>query len=125
MDGEWTKVDGEWVKAGTEADGRRECRACGVVKSLELFRVNSGCRGGRSRTCGACMTAADRRREAKRKAAVVLATPERMPVDVDAMLHQLHAACVRWHGCEDQEERGGARDAAVYRARQLMVILGG
>ena len=65
---DWTKVNGAWELVEGQAvavadppaeapaprlpmDGRRQCGTCGVVKSLELFRVSAGSVEGRSRHC--------------------------------------------------------------------------
>ena len=43
---------------------------------------------------------------------------------VDDAITQLAAACDRWRDSDRTEDRQGARDAAVFRARQLLEVIG-
>ena len=135
---EWTKVNGEWelvdgqavavAEAPTEAraqrlpvDGRRQCGTCGVVKSLELFRCH---RGRHRRHCRACDSAKELKRyhQSNETKLVTSVMGGYAITSADAM-HQLAAACLRWSDEEDAEDRRGAADAVIYRARQLLAAV--
>ena len=137
---EWTKVNGEWqlvegqavavADAPAEApaprlpmDGRRQCGTCGVVKSLELFRV---CRGRPGGHCQTCYTAKQLARYHKsQETKLVTSVMGGYAITSTDAMHQLAAACLRWSKEEDAEDRRGAADAVIYRARQLLAAVEG
>ena len=137
---EWTKVNGDWelvegqavavADSPTEArapwlpmDGRRQCGTCGVVKSLELFRV---CRGRPGRHCRTCYTAKQLARHHKsQETKLVTSVMGGYAITSTDAMHQLAAACLRWSEEEDAEDRRGAADAVIYRARQLLAAAEG
>jgi hypothetical protein len=135
---EWTKVDGEWAlvenqavavaEAPTEAratrlptDGRRQCGTCGVVKSLELFRF---CRGRHGRHCRTCYTAKQLARYHKsQETKLVTSVMGGCAITSADAMRQLAAACLRWSEEDDAEDRRGAADAVIYRARQMLAAV--
>ena len=135
---EWTKVNGEWELVEGQAvavadppaeapalrlpmDGRRQCGTCGVVKSLELFRV---CRGRHGRHCRTCDTARQLARYHKsQETKLVTSVMGGYAITSTDAMHQLAAACLRWSEEEDAEDRRGAADAVIYRARQLLAAV--
>ena len=133
---EWTKVNGEWQLVDGQAvavadppaprlpmDGRRQCGTCGVVKSLELFRV---CRGRHGRHCRTCDTARQLARYHKsQETKLVTSVMGGYAITSTDAMHQLAAACLRWSEEEDAEDRRGAADAVIYRARQLLAAVEG
>lgn len=133
----WEQVNGEWQlvpeaaavavaeppSAGIEADGRRECKTCGVVKPLTEFHLDPKGRLGRELRCGVCATQARKGYDRTRKERVYQAKRGNWAQSSDELLHQAAAAFRRWSECEDAEERAGARDAAIYRARQLLAAV--
>lgn len=105
-------------------DARRECRRCGKVKDLDRFVFNRTSAAGREHTCKACANIRAREvREARKAAMVVTAVQGGYEICSAKALHQLAAACLRWSECEDGAEREGAADAAIYRARQLLIAV--
>ena len=136
----WEKIDGEWQLvedqpvAVAEApadtpdprvpmDGRRQCGTCGVVKSLELFRV---CRGQHGRHCRACYTAKQLARYRKsQETKLVTSVMGGYAITRHDAMHQLAGACLRWSEEENAEDRHGAADAVIYRARQLLAAVEG
>jgi hypothetical protein len=102
----------------------RECRRCGKSKPLDLFVFNRSSTAGREHTCKACAVIRTREvREARKAAMVVSAVQGGYDICSAKALHQLAAACLRWSECEDEAEREGAADAAIYRARQLLIAV--
>lgn len=129
---EWTerqrrRATGVASRPVVEADGRRECLTCGVVKSLELFHVDRLSLGGRSRHCAACAVQKQTRRRAERREALESRTlAAGIDTAVDSSVLKLLAACERFRAAEDDfQERDAARDAVVFRARQLLEAVGG
>ena len=124
----WEQVGGEWQlvpeagavavapAAGVEADSRRECRTCGVVKPLEEYHLDPKGRDGRQLRCAACATESRKGYEKTRRERAMLAKKGNWEQSPDELLHQAAAAFRRWSECEDHEERAGAREAAIYRA---------
>jgi len=102
----------------------RECRRCGKSKPLDLFVFNRSSAASREHTCKACAVIRTREvREARKAAMVVSAVQGGYEICSAKALHQLAAACLRWSECEDEAERKGAADAAIYRARQLLIAV--
>jgi hypothetical protein len=103
---------------------RRECRRCGKSKPLDVFVINRTCVGGRERICKGCASVRTREiRDARKAELVVSAVQGGYEICSAKALHQLAAACLRWSECEDGAEREGAADAAIYRARQLLIAV--
>ncbi len=121
----------------TTTDGieTRVCITCRQEKALaECYYNHSRGPGGRSSKCKACTMAYQReykRRRASRAMGVppvaqcVSAHQGGTELSIDEALLRTAAACQRWAEADDQEEREAAREAAVYRARQLVEVVGG
>ena len=136
----WKKIDGEWQLVEDQAvavaeapadtfgarlpmDRRRQCGTCGVVKSLELFRV---CRGWHGRHCRACDTAKQLSRYHKsQETKLVTSVMGGYAITIPDAMHQLAAACLRWSAEYSDEDRPGAAEAVIYRARQLLAAVEG
>jgi hypothetical protein len=134
----WEKIDGEWQLVEDQAvavavaeplaphlplDGRRQCRTCGVVKALDLFRV---CKGGHSRHCRACDSAKGLQRYHKsNETKLVTSVMGGYAITAHDAMHHLAAACLRWAEEDGAEDRQGAADAVIYRARQLLAAVEG
>jgi len=131
---EWTKVNGEWELVEHQAvavaeapaerlplDGRRQCGTCGVVKTLDLFRCR---RGGNRTVCRACEAAKQLERYHKsNETKLVTSVMGGYAITAHDALHHLAAACSRWAEEDDAEDRQGAADAVIYRARQLLAAV--
>jgi hypothetical protein len=108
------------------SDGRRQCNKCGVVKSLELFHVAASSADQRSRTCAECRNKQQSmKREAERDANFPAFSAETVEAHIDDAGLKLSAACDRWKDTDDRQERALAREAMVFRARQLLDAVGG
>ena len=132
----WEKIDGEWqlvedqVVAVAEApavllkmDGRKHCGTCGVIKTLDLFRVS---KGGRSRHCRACDSAKGLQRYHKsNETKLVTSVMGGYAITAHDAMHHLAAACLRWAEEDGAEDLQGAADAVIYRARQLLAAVEG
>ena len=136
----WEKIHGEWQLVEDQAvavaeapddtsavrlsmDGCRKCGTCGVVKSLELFRV---CRGRHGRHCRACCTAKQLSRYHKsQETKLVTSVMGGYAITLPDAMHQLAAACLRWSAEYSAEDRPGAAEAVIYRARQLLAAVEG
>jgi len=131
---EWTKVNGEWELVEDQAvavaeaptavlkmDGRKRCGTCGVVKTLDLFRCH---RGRPSRVCRACEGAKQLERYHKsNETKLVTSVGGGYAITTPDAMHHLAAACLRWSEEDDAEDRQGAADAVIYRARQLLAAV--
>ena len=108
------------------------CIECGKTKGPGGFHVRSGHLEGRMDTCRDCMTA-------RRRAAVKDGKPRGTCILRDQSVNsrgELHeetftarrdqyivlvaAAADRWRKADDQEDRDGAKDALIFRCRQLI-----
>jgi hypothetical protein len=130
----WEKIDGEWQLVEDQAvaeppaphlplDGRRQCRTCGVVKTLDLFRV---CKGGRSRHCRACDSAKGLQRYHKSNETKLVTTAAGgYAITAHDAMHQLAAACFTWSEQKDAEDRRFVAGSVIYRARQLLAAVEG
>lgn len=108
---------------------------CKVIQPQGRFAINRRRRDGRNVVCKNCMASACRDRESTLRG---MPPDERVTIrgftslsngDItietimarrDEHIILLGAACQRWRESEDREERDAARDALVYRARQLL-----
>lgn len=108
-----------------EADGIRTCTACRKEKPLNEYRIDCHGRGGRAARCGDCCRNSYASIRAAKRAEAVTGKQGGWQFSTDELLHQAAAAFRRWSECEDLEERDGAREAAIYRARQLLAAVGG
>lgn len=108
------------------------CPECGKTKGPGAFHLRSGGIGGRMDTCRDCMTA---RRRAAEKADKPRGTSILRDQSVNSRgeLHDetyearrdqycvlVGAAADRWRKADDQEDRDGAREALLFRCRQLL-----
>jgi hypothetical protein len=132
----WEKIDGEWQLVEDQAvavaeaptallkmDGRKHCGTCGVVKTLDLFRCH---RGRPSRVCRACEGAKQLERYHKsNETKLVTSVMGGYAITAHDAMHHLAAACLRWSEEKDAEDRSGAADAVIYRARQLLAAVEG
>ena len=124
----------------TATDGieTRMCITCRQEKALaDCFYNHARGPGGRSSKCKACTNAYQREyhRRTRRSRARFAADPPvaqcvsahqgGTELSIDEALLRTAAACQRWAEADDQEEREAAREAAVYRARQLVEVVGG
>jgi hypothetical protein len=132
----WEKIDGEWQLVEDQAvavavaepfaphlplDGRRQCGTCGVVKTLDLFRCH---RGRHSRVCRLCEGAKQLERYHKsNETKLVTSVMGGYAITAHDAMHHLAAACLRWSEEKDAEDRSGAADAVIYRARQLLAAV--
>lgn len=119
----------------TLPDIEQTCIRCKVKQAPGRFAVNRRRRDNRNVVCKTCMAAASAARYSDIRA---LPPDERVTIrgfpvwsngDItietiiarrDEHIILLGAACQRWRESEDHEERDAARDALVYRARQLL-----
>jgi hypothetical protein len=105
------------------------CIECRKTKPPGAFHVRSGHLEGRMDTCRDCMTA-------RRRAAVKEGKPsilrdqsansrgelhdETFAARRDQYIILVAAAADRWRRADDQEEQDGAREALLFRCRQLL-----
>ena len=108
------------------------CRECGKTKGPGAFYLRSGGISGRMDTCRDCMAA-------RRQAAAKTDKPRGSSILRDQSVNSrgdLHeetyaarrdqycvlvgAAADRWRKADDQEDRDGAREALLFRCRQLL-----
>ena len=113
----------------------QRCIRCKVIQPQGRYAINRRRRDGRNVVCKTCTAAASAAREADIRS---VPPDERVTIrgfpvfsngDItietiiarrDEHIILLGAACQRWRESEDHEERDAARDALVYRARQLL-----
>ena len=106
----------------------KTCRRCGETKPAGAFSVNRRSKDGRTAWCRSCTSAytAERRRVARtmlrgvqrgshRDLLVETLTSRR-----DDYILMLSAAVDRWRASDDPEDRAGAKDAVLFRCRQLV-----
>ena len=108
------------------------CTECGKLKGPGGFHLRSGGISGRMDTCRDCMTA--RRRAAAKKGKAARTSilrhlsacsrgeihDETYEARRDQYIVLVGAAADRWRKAEDQEDRDGAREALLFRCRQLL-----
>ena len=119
----------------TLPDIEQTCIRCGAKQPPGRFAVNRRRRDNRNRVCKSCMAEASAAREADIRSVPVDErvtirgfpvfsngdlTIETIVARRDEHIILLGAACQRWREADDQEDRDAAREALVYRARQLL-----
>ena len=113
----------------------QRCIRCKVIQPQGRYAINRRRRDGRNAVCKKCMATASQERETALRSMPVDErvtirgftslsngdiTIETIAARRDEHIILLGAACQRWRESEDHEERDAARDALVYRARQLL-----
>ena len=110
----------------------KACGECGTIKPAEAFYVARGMRDGRMKKCRDCANEAQRvYREREKIAAKTLLRgvsigsrgelhDETIVVRRNEYIGLLAAAADRWRKADDQEEQDGAREALLFRCRQLL-----
>jgi hypothetical protein len=110
----------------------KTCTECGVTKPAGSFYVCPGMRDGRMNRCRECASKAQRlyREREKTGEKSLLRQPatcsrgeieeETFETRRDQYIVLLAAAARRWCAGEDKEERDGAREALIFRCRQLI-----
>jgi hypothetical protein len=115
----------------TFGEQAKACLGCKATKPPGAFEVRTGGLGGRMDVCRACM--------AERRSAHKAAKSARTSILRDAKTNSrgefhdetyaarrdqyiilLAAACDRYRKADDQEDRDGAREALLFRCRQLI-----
>lgn len=116
----------------TFGEQAKACLGCKATKPPGAFEVRTGGLGGRMDVCRACMT--ERRRqvnkEAKKSRTSILRDQTACSrgeihdgtyaARRDQYIILLAAACDRYRKTEDCEDRDGAREALLFRCRQLL-----
>ena len=124
------------MSVGTyQAEVNQACIRCKVMKPPGKYAMNRRRKDGRNRVCKTCLAVASQERETALRSMPVDErvtirgftslsngdiTIETIAARRDEHIILLGAACQRWRESEDNEERDAARDALVYRARQLL-----
>ena len=108
------------------------CIECRKTKPPGAFHVRSGHLEGRMDTCRDCMTARRRAavKDGKPRGTCILRDKsagsrgelhdETFAARRDQYIIILAAACDRYRQAEDAEDRDGAREALIFRCRQLL-----
>jgi hypothetical protein len=110
----------------------KTCGQCGTTKPAGAFYVAKGMRDGRMSICKECMQEKQRLYREREKAGEksLLRQPpvcSRGEIEEDTFearrdqyIVLLAAAARRWCAGEDKEERDGAKEALIFRCRQLL-----
>jgi len=110
----------------------KACGQCGTIKPAGAYYVAKGMRDGRMSVCRECMVEKQRvyREREKSGEKSMLRQPatcsrgeieeETFETRRDQYIILLAAAARRWCAGEDKEERDGAREALLFRCRQLL-----
>ena len=110
----------------------KACTECGVTKPAGAFYVARGMRDGRMKKCRDCANEAQRLYREREKIAektllrgVSIGSrgelhDETIVVRRNEYIGLLAAAADRWRKADDQEEQDGAREALLFRCRQLL-----
>ena len=118
--------------ATTTKEQPKTCTGCGKEKPAGAFYVASGMRDGRMSKCRDCMVEAQRiyrNREKSGQSSLLRQPPkcskgeleeETFEARRDNHILLVHAASKRWCTAEDKEDRDGAKDALIFRCRQLL-----
>ena len=116
----------------TVGEQPKACAACGTTKPAGAYYVAKGMRDGRMSVCRQCMQEKQRLYREREKAGEksLLRQPatcsrgeieeETFEARRDQYIVLLAAAARRWCAAEDAEERDGAREALLFRCRQLI-----
>jgi hypothetical protein len=106
----------------------KTCRRCGETKPLTAYYVNRKCQQGRSPWCKVCagVYAASRRKSrgttlrGVQRGSNGELLAETLTARRDDYISMLSAAVDRWREADDPEDRAGAKDAVLFRCRQLV-----
>jgi hypothetical protein len=114
------------------SEAARKCSQCLREQPPGAFRAATGFKNGRSAKCRDCEAVSLPRSLCDRKSvrgsllrdpqsgSVGEFTAETLAARRDEYILYLHAASCRWRDAEDQEDRDGAREALLFRCRQLI-----
>jgi hypothetical protein len=110
----------------------KACGQCGTIKPAGAYYVAKGMRDGRMSICKECMQEKQRlyreREKAGEKSIIRQSTTcsrgvieeETFEARRDQYIILLAAAANRWCAAEDTEEQDGAKEALIFRCRQLI-----
>ena len=110
----------------------KACGDCGTIKPAGAFYVARGMRDGRMSVCRECMVAKQRAYREREKSGEksLLRQPttcsrgeieeETFEARRDQYIVLLAAAANRWSAAEEIEDRDGAKEALIFRCRQLL-----
>lgn len=116
----------------TIGEQSKTCGDCGTIKPAGAFYVAKGMRDGRMSVCRECMVAKQRayreREKSGEKSLLRQSTTcsrgvieeETFDARRDQYIVVLAAAANRWCAAEDTEDQDGAREALLFRCRQLL-----
>ena len=116
----------------TTKEQPKVCLNCKLMKPPGGFHLRSGLSDGRMDTCRNCMAARRRAatRDGKASRTSILRDQsansrgelhdETFAARRDQYIILLAAACDRYRQAEDAEDRDGAREALIFRCRQLL-----
>jgi len=108
------------------------CAGCGTIKPAGAYYVARGMRDGRMSVCRECMVEKQRlyreREKSGEKSIIRQSTTcsrgvieeETFEARRDQYIILLAAAANRWCAAEDTEEQDGAKEALIFRCRQLL-----
>ena len=114
------------------SEAARKCSQCLREQPPGAFRAAKGFRDGRSSKCRDCEAVSLPRSLCDRKSvrgsllrdpeagSVGEFTLETLAARRDEYILYVHAAACRWRNAEDCEDRDGAREALIFRCRQLL-----
>jgi hypothetical protein len=110
----------------------KACGQCGTMKPAGAYYVSKGMRDGRMSVCRECMVEKQRVYREREKAGEksLLRQPpvcsrgeieeETFETRRDQYIVLLAAAATRWCAGEDKDERDAAKEALIFRCRQLI-----
>jgi hypothetical protein len=110
----------------------KACAGCGVTKPAGAYYVAKGMRDGRMSVCRQCMQEKQRlyreREKSGEKSIIRQSTTcsrgvieeETFEARRDQYIVLLAAAANRWCAAEDTDDQDGAKDALIFRCRQLL-----
>ena len=110
----------------------KACGDCGTIKPAGAFYVASGMRDGRMSVCRECKVAKQRayrdRQKSGEKSLIRQSTTcsrgvieeETFEARRDQYIVLVAAAGNRWCVAEDSQDRDGAKEALIFRCRQLL-----
>jgi len=107
----------------------KRCTVCGEVKPLDNFYAAERMRDGRQSRCKACANVYQAAIRQNRKDTLLRNRQAGIHVDIgdeslsarrDQYIVMLAAAIDRWRDEEDVQDRDSAREAVLFRCRQLL-----
>jgi hypothetical protein len=116
----------------TVGEQPKACAGCGTIKPAGAYYVARGMRDGRMSVCRECMVEKQRlyreREKSGEKSIIRQSTTcsrgvieeETFEARRDQYIILLAAAANRWCAAEDTEEQDGAKEALIFRCRQLL-----